>query len=401
VRIISESDQERALRRGLGFGKGLSSLLDALEKPNQSEHFKFLRSEFLQQIPNYSNALLPALKEKSLEQLIVRFNDNDWRDWPRSHLAEEGKPSSARAYLDLIFARNRELGLFLETSALLLHRLYLTTQRGEVFDIQRGFDEIVKDASALLVAHQPSTLPAKFLLSYSVPRDLSFLPTFERERSRLVAEFVSQRGLGDLERSIRLLASIDGRYATPEAAARMTEALLTVSVDGSVRLRAQVVHDLLDDRALNNFFIGSGEVKRAAAQLAAVSAVDSLESRDLLRAKQLVSLSLTLYPGLPSQQLVINFFKDYRLGFLKEELASTVVETPATQGSVSYLGATILAVIALVITVGLVAFSRGQRRARILPGAVSPTLVRSPVREELAKELDPGEDRKVVNFVRQ
>src|SRR5262249_48628914 len=153
-----------------------------------SENFRLLRSDFLQAIPNYSTALLPPLKDKALQVMLSKFTKEDWQAWPQSSIARNGGPSVARAYVDSITAQNRELGLFLETSALLFHGLYVTTTHGEVYDLKKGFDYIVASAEELLTNREISTIPARYLLSYSVPSDPSFLPTFERARCEVVSD---------------------------------------------------------------------------------------------------------------------------------------------------------------------------------------------------------------------
>jgi len=414
LRVLAESDEERALRRTLGFGKGLSSLLEALSDPTTSG-FKYLRSDFLQQIPNYSTSLLPPLKERALEEMIRRFKSSDWGAWPKSNLAREGRPSEARTYVDQVFAQNRELGLFLETSALLLYGMYLTTEEDLTYNLRDGFDYIVRSADELLINHQPSNLPAKYLLSYSVPSDPSFVGAFERERSRVVAERVSKHP-DNIELNIKLLSSLDGRYSGEEANRELTTILLRVSREGSPRMRAKIVGNLIERGSFNDFFLGNESVKKAAAHLIAVASVDALEQKDLVRSKRLLGMSLTLAQGLKSQKVLLDFFNEYKLGFVpsaKSSLLDTSEESfkrRPTSLSISPLGI----VFGLLLAVGAALFwtlfsRRGIRNPTptYLPKGntlrIDPELVRSPnlLAEELAKDEENEEPRKVVNLIRQ
>ncbi len=413
LRFKPASEEERSLQKSLSFGKGLAALLTALEDPT-SEGFRLLRSDFLQGIPNYSTALLPPLKEKALETMLSKFTKEDWEAWPRSNIANDGSPSAARSYVDSIIAQNRELGLFLETAALLLHGLHVTTVHGGAYDLKKGFEYIVSSAEELLTSREVSTLPARYLLSYSVPSDPSFLPTFERARCEVVADYVESHPK-DLERDIRLLSTLDGRYMNAHSNRALANTLLTLSHDASPRFRADTVRHFIESGSFNEFFLADEAVKRAAAHLVAVASVDVLERRDVLRSKQLLGLSMALAPGLASQKLVLDFYREYGLGTVNP--ASTgaqpqevfAIRHRRSDGfNFSGLGAAVflLTIVGAVLTTIFVRRMRDRGRQFVRPATlgVSPALVMSPAvvtAPENSAPVEQGPDRKVVNLIRQ
>jgi len=317
--VDSQIEKERTIRKGLAFGKGLSILLAAIRDP-KSDDFKLIRGEFLQSVPNYSSVLLPPLKEASLNVMISTFSKDDWEAWPKTSYLNNGASTPARGYVDSILTENRELGLFLETSALLLHGLYVTTNHGRGYDLTKGFDYLVGSAQTLVGDGTANTLPAKYLLSYSVTSDPSFLPTFERIRSSLVAQYVAAHP-DELERNLRLLSSLDGRYQSSSSNEQLGKALLRLSKDGTPRFRKQIVEQLVASGQLDQVFLLSSRVKVSAAQLEAVAAVDALEVKDVLLAKKLLSHSLSLASGLPAQKLVGDFLKEYGFGWVRPSLS--------------------------------------------------------------------------------
>lgn len=317
--VQTQDEKERTIRKGLSFGKGLSILLNAIRDP-KSDDFRLIRGEFLQSVPNYSSILLPPLKERSLNVMISAFTKADWEAWPTASELNNGVATSARRYVDSILTQNRELGLFLETSALLLHGLYVTTNHGRSYDLGKGFDYLVGSADKLVGDGGLNALPARYLLSYSVPSDPSFLPTFERIRSSLVAQYVSVHP-DELERNLRLLSSLDGRYQTPSSNDQLSKALLRLSKDGTPRFRKQIVEQLVASGQLDQVFLLSSKVKISAAQLEAVAAVDALESKDVLTTKKLLSHSLSLATGLPAQKLVGDFLREYGFGWVRPSLS--------------------------------------------------------------------------------
>lgn len=424
IQYRPSTDSERILQKSLGYGKGLSTLFEALEDP-ESENFRFLRSEFLQGIESYSTTILPPLKEKSLEEMLRRFEQSDWEAWPKANIAVEGRPSKARTYVDSVFTQNRELGLFLETSALLLHGLYLSTARGAIYDLKKGFDEVVNQAEELLVNYQSSSLPARYLLSYSVPSDPSFLPIFERQRCKLVAQYAITHPQ-QVERNVRLLASLDGRYSSKESNRELTSTLIRISQDASPRFRAQVVKELIESGQFRDFFLADESVKKAAAHLAAVASVDALEKKELLRSKQLLGVSLGLAQGLASQQLVLGFYREYGLGLavspgVPGNSTPQVVRAVTPQGhassegvKLSFFGSLLLllGVIGSLIIIILAKRSRDRSTSAAFvrrPALdIDPLAIKSPnlltddlISGDLAKGRETEHSsRKVVNLVR-
>ena len=390
-----QNERERQIQKGLAFGKGLSLLLDGISDP-KSEDFHLIRSDILQGVPNYNTVILPPLKERALGSLLSRFSLKDWEAWPRSSVLNDSGPTAARDYVDSVMLQNRELGVFLETSALLLHGLYVTTSHGGVYDLSKGFDYLVNSADKLLGKNPvtPSSLPAKYLLSYTVPTDPSFLPTFERSRSDLVAQY-SETHPDDLERNIRLLSSLDGRYHTPASSAQLSKALLRLAKDGTPRFRSQVVKMIIESGQLDQVFLSSQLVKRSAAHLVAIAAVDALEIKDVLKSRALLSQSLALANGLASQKLVIDFFREYGLGWVRPaldpvETAEILAEQPARRTD-SHLQLSIfgVSVVLLAVVGALIGFLLVRRQGRVVVApqsrpqshkslSIEPSLIRSP-----------------------
>jgi hypothetical protein len=252
-------------------------------------------------------------------------------------------------------------------------------------------------------------------LSYSVTGDPSFLPTFERIRSSLVAEYVAAHG-DELERNLRLLSSLDGRYQTESSSEQLSQALLRLSKDGTPRFRKQIVDMLVESGQLDQVFLLSTKVKTSAAHLVAVTAVDALEQKDVVLAKTLLSHSLSLANGLPAQKLVGDFLREYGFGWVRPTLsplekkdlepAKKVVEE--TGAKFTIFG---VSMILLLLVGGLIAFLFIRKKITQLGlfssepfVTVEPDIIGSslPYSRSYTKDKDQSQvaetPRKVVNY---
>ena len=122
----------------------------------------------------------------------------------------------------------------------------------------------------------------------------------------------------------------------------MVNLLNRVSRDGSAQFRKELVEGEEAGKVLAGFGREDSRVGEALAHLFAVSAVDALEKKQLLRAKQLLVESIVTRPGLPVQKQVHGFLKQYNLGdlgsaivSLKEKRRQTAAsETTAMAGTI-------------------------------------------------------------------
>lgn len=303
------NDLEEDLRRSLPLGKGLQKLLTALDDGTQSA-LQLIRLEFLRTVPNYEGAVLPSIKERALNNLISRFRESDWEDWPRAAYAANGGPSTARLYVDDIFSLNRDLGSFLETSALLLHGVYLNTKYGHVYDLDQGLQYTLSNADKLLTYRANSAIPARTLLTPSVLIDPAFIRPFERERARIVTQYMEQHPT-EISTHLDLLGSLDPAACAPDTFQQVVSLLTHLSRDASAGFRERVLRDKERLEALRNFASSDSRVRRALGNLFCVAAVDSLEGRNLRQAQEYYQASMDLDPNLRSQEFVRSFLREH------------------------------------------------------------------------------------------
>ena len=318
VRLSTSEEEE--LRKTLPVGKGLQRLLDALDE-GSLESVSVVRSEFLYTIPNYQSVLLPALKERALKNLLRRFSVLDWQDWPRAAFAIDNGPTMARAYVNDVGFVNRDLGVVLETAAQLFHRLYLATKYGKVFDLDEGMRSVLNDAELLVQNRGDRGLPAQYFFTPSLIVDPIFVREFERERGRLVTEYARQHP-DAVAQTVALVNSLRAEYVEPAVYPVVINVLNRVSRDGSAQFRKELVASEESGKILAGFGREDSRVAEALAHLFAVSAVDALEKKELLRAKQLLVESIVTRPGLPVQKQVHGFLKQYKLGDLGAAIVS-------------------------------------------------------------------------------
>ena len=334
-------DEEQKLLKTLPVGKGLQQLSEALDE-GSSDSLQSVRGDFLRRVPNYSTVVLPALKEHALECLVQRFSPYDWQSWPKSGFGALGGPTMARRYVDDLSTVNRDLGVFLETAALLLHGLHSHLRYGRPYELDQGMNYVIENAETLLANRANSAVPARLLLLPSIVVDPAFISTFEKERGRLTADYM-RRNPGDVRTQLELVKSLRAKYCPPDMYEELAKLVQRLVRDGSPKLRRSVI----ETSDLRSFAASDHRVSQTIAELYATAAVDALEQRDQVSAQKLVGQSASIYPGLKSQQQIRRFLSD--LGSDSSEPAAP--EVPAEPGLFSSL---LPIVIGLIVVAGAV-----------------------------------------------
>jgi len=287
----------------------LDNILQAIQLANPKS-LQAVRTEEIQRIPDYRFTVLPALKRQSLETLLKKFSPSDWKAWPKAALLTVA--GSARLYVDDVTTVNPELGSFLETAAQLLHALFVSTQNAEVYELEKGMQEIIGKAEQLLAYRKKTAVPARYMLLAEIIRDPVLVSIFERERGNLIAAYITEHPK-DLNADFKLIRSLDPKYCDGSVDMAVAKAVYRLSLEGSAQFREQVLLDELRRRTLQGFVdVGpEGRMKRALANLYLVAATDAyVEFHDKVQAKKFLRESLAVQSGLEAQKILEKYLSE-------------------------------------------------------------------------------------------
>lgn len=277
----------------------LSDLLQALQLAT-SQSLQQLREEELKKLPDYPLVILPALKSEALEKLLKSFTRIDWEDWFRSSRIQ---PTPARLFIDNISFVHPTLGIFLESSAQILHGLFLNTEAGKQFNQTEYLQGIIKNAEEVTRFRRQRAIPARLLFSTEVLQDPVFISVLERERGRLIAAYIMVRP-DEIQTNLELVHDVDAAYAPEQLFSVLEQSLADLVTRASSGVRREVLEEELERRKFENFGNFHPGVRRALAQLFAVGAIDALEEGDTRSATFYLRESLGIQSGLQSQSLV-------------------------------------------------------------------------------------------------
>jgi hypothetical protein len=237
-----------------------------------------------------------VIEEEAIKNLIRRFEDIDWIDWPSASFGKNGGPTRARAYVDDITAVNKSLGRLLETSAQIFHDLYVNTARGQVYSLERGLVEIVGNAEQLLQYRKSVAVPARERFDLSVKDNPVFLRTLEKLRAKLVAAYVN-RYTDDIDVQLNLVNSLQIEYADSVVFDAVSLLVYRLSLQTSVKFRDNVFS------SYSMMFEGLAEadpsLQRAIGELYLVRATDLLEVGEKDQAEEFYEKAI-LYDANPS-----------------------------------------------------------------------------------------------------
>ena len=295
VSLDTLSPKELELRALLIAGDGLDELRSAIESSDPSA-LKYLRLEFLASIPDYQTAIIPVVRKSLLDELLFRFTDTDWRNWPQSYVLLNGGPTRAREFVTNVLVINRDLGVFLETAALLFHGLYRATEIGMPYDVRAGVRSIVENAENLVPGKPDPSVSARLMLSSIIVLEPNFVELFERERCRLVDNYITTN-VKEVENQVRLIASVSSGSCSPNMFLDIAGVLSRVTTEASVRYRQALLDQELETRTLDGFAQRDQRVREELASLYATTSEELLKENDLNRARKYLGESIGLSGG--------------------------------------------------------------------------------------------------------
>lgn len=264
---------------------------------------QLLKSEQLRQLPDYRNGIVPTMKRAALSGLLSRFVESDWLDWPRANSSLQGGPSSARGYIDDIRVVNPELARYLETAALLFQALYLKTSQGLPFLLREELYAISRSAERLLEYRKARAIPARQLLDLEIGQDSLFVRELERKRADFVLLYTKEHP-EEIQKNFTLLLALDPSYATDEVLRSLTNILRRFALEGSPKFRDQILREGAESAAMQELLKRDVRVRKAVAELYLIGVIDALEQADTRRAMLYLNESVSVQPGLRSQELL-------------------------------------------------------------------------------------------------
>lgn len=293
------------------------------------DSLQLIRTEHLSFIPEYRERVLKQLKQEALSELVSRFVDSDWSDWPNSGYVRHGLASKARTFVDDVSVVNPELGRFLETSALLLYGMYLSIMGGNVYSVEDGLLNVVAHAERLFPKRRSSAVPARLLLDLGVHQDPAFKRVFEKVRGDLVLQY-SKRFPNELDTHLDLLLDLSPSYVSARVYDLLYRSIYRLALDTSLKYREEIFERLIRSKTVEEFSQRDEKIRQALAELYVIGAVDALEAGALERASGLLGVSEQLYHGLSAQNAVRAY-----LVALQKERRSAVGGEKRTKGGVA------------------------------------------------------------------
>ncbi len=264
---------------------------------------QLLQSEQLRQLPDYRTAIVPTMKRAGIDGLLSRFAESDWLDWPRANSALEGGPTAARAYIDDIRVVNPDLARYLETAALLFQTLYLKTSQGQPFVLREELYAISRSAERLLEYRKAKAIPARQLLDLEIGQDALFIRELERKRADFVLLYTKEHP-AEVQKNFTLLLGLEPAYASDEVLRSLTNILRRFALEGSPKFRDQVLREAAESAAMQELLRRDARVRKAVAELYLIGVIDALEQADTRRAMLYLNESVSVQPGLRSQDLL-------------------------------------------------------------------------------------------------
>lgn len=297
----------------------------ALESGTMSD-LQLLKSDQLRQLPDYRNGIVPTMKRAGIGGLLSRFVESDWLDWPRANSSVQGGPSAARAYIDDIRVVNPELARYLETAALLFQALYLKTSQGLPFTLREELYAISRSAERLLEYRKAKAIPARQLLDLEIGQDSLFVRELERKRADFVLLYTKEHP-DEIQKNFTLLLGLEPSYAGDEVLRSLTNILRRFALEGSPKFRDQILREAAESSAMQELLKRDLRIRKAVAELYLIGVIDALEQADTRRAMLYLNESVSVQPGLRSQELLAQAIRR-RAADTAEAIPEPVKENP-------------------------------------------------------------------------
>lgn len=271
-----------------------------------------LSQDKLQRHPQYHSIILPRLKFTALEQLLNRFTESDWRTWPLGALDINREPTRARLYVNNLWKVNLEIARFAETSAYLLHGMFVSISNGKSYAIRQDLQYLVINAKEVLAARRNAASDAESVFDAGILQDPNIYLSFEKIRAELTKRFISEHPY-QREAQLELLLALDPRAFDTDLRKFVRELLQSLALNASGEYRAEVLPTIVDSRLLSLLAAEDRLLARALAQLYLVGAVDAVEAGRLELAERLLLRSESTYGGLEAQKVLVDFIKQQEL----------------------------------------------------------------------------------------
>lgn len=296
----SSEAQDAALNLSAKSPAERSTLLRQALHEGTFASLQLLDSRVLSKLPSYLDRELPEAKHEALAEMLRRFRDIDWSNWKLSAFAVNGGPTAARRYVDVINIVNIEVGSYLETSAELLHSLYLNTQKGNVFAEDRALKALLNapnSSSSDTNSGKVITLDSQILL------DPVFRENLESLREQFIVSYVDGHS-EDPRKNLNLLLSIEPKLLAKSSITALTRLFRRFALEASPRFREEIFADLHNSETLSSFLAVDATLRRSVAELYLIGVLDALEDGDNRRATYFLQESNALYPGLKGQEML-------------------------------------------------------------------------------------------------
>ena len=278
---------------------------------DQRGSLKLLREELLSQIDGFESEISPALNEALLDELLEKFTQDDLESWPDTDFILDGEATEAREFVNDVTAINSNLGKYLETSALMFHRLHVLTNGSKVFNRRKELRKLVSRADTLFADKLSLAESAKDFIKEDILSDPVFLRNLESSRCREVGKFLLKRK-PILAAKIDLIASIDTNYCQEDFFSSYEEFLGKLAFNSSFSERESFLVDESVAEVISPAYERYPHLQTLQSELFALGAVDSIEAGDVGQAEAFLEESLSLEEGLESQDLVASYLANER-----------------------------------------------------------------------------------------
>lgn len=288
----------------------IGELVEALSV-GTPESMQRLRAVNLKEREDYQQSVVPSLKREALRGLINRFVAIDWRDWPRANYNNGGRPTIARDFINNLLIVHLELGNYLETAAILIHRAYLSTSRGAPYDIRSDLRTVYSQSEQILSYRRRSGESTRPIVALEIDTDTIFAEFFAKVLSDLVARYIKDHP-DQVVTILALLPQLDPQTVSAQFEEAITGFLRRVAVDGTPKLRDRVLSNQLCLELFKAIGKGNRGLRRTLAELYVVASLDALERGEQERSVEMLRDSAAIEPGLRSQILVGNYISQVR-----------------------------------------------------------------------------------------
>ncbi len=302
------SPRMRALLKEELSQKARLAKLRAALRAGTLDSLQLLLPEFLEQLPEYHEEILPVLKRDSLKLLTVMFTERDWKSWLPEAFLTSGSNSKARLFIDDITSVNNELGRYLDTAALLFHGLYREVSKGKDYDAEEDLDFILQNAEEILKARKYTAIPARQWFQREVLFDPVFIEIFEQLRGKLTASYIEQQG-SDLQIQLGLVLALNPDYCDTNTKLAVSHLVYRFVLQTSAAFRSKLFSNIKAIEVLESFARSDDRVRVALSRLYLIGAVDALEAGDEVSARRFHQDAVALGAHIPLEQVVGNFLE--------------------------------------------------------------------------------------------